>query len=121
MVDITRQTIIDKYNPDEEDFHLKVLSSAHINEDDYFLHMVQDDIAPVINDIKLVHAKDSESAPATTIGEELKKDLEDVANFNGSPLEKQAYLYCKKLGIRYKNLSSNEFYQLTKYWKNHLI
>ena len=38
--------------------------------------------------------------------------LEDVANFKGSPLEKQAALYCKRLGINYNKLSDVEFRQL---------
>ena len=50
--------------------------------------------------------------PPTTIAEELKRDLEDVANFKGSPLEKQAALYCKRLGINYNKLSDVEFRQL---------
>ena len=50
--------------------------------------------------------------PPTTIAEELKRDLEDVANFKGSPLEKQAALYCKRLGIDYNKLSDVEFRQL---------
>ena len=64
--------------------------------------------------------------PPTTIAEELKRDLEDVANFKGSPLEKQAALYCKRLGINYNKLSDVEFRQLvhilekSKYFKSYV-
>ena len=74
--------------------------------------MIQDDISVIVRDIRAAHKSDSESAPQTTIAEELKQDLEDVANFKGSPLEKQAALYCKRLGINYNKLSDVEFRQL---------
>ena len=74
--------------------------------------MIQDDISVIVRDIRAAHKSDSESAPPTTIAEELKQDLEDVANFKGKPLEKQAALYCKRLGINYSKLSDAEFLQL---------
>jgi len=45
----------------------------------------QIDISVSIRDIRATHKSDSESAPQTTIAEELKQDLEDVANFKGKP------------------------------------
>ena len=39
----------------------------------------------------------------------VKENLEAVENFKGSRLEKLAVLYCKQLGINYKNLSDEEF------------
>ena len=38
-----------------------------------------------------------------------EENLEAVENFKGSRLEKLAVLYCKQLGINYKNLSDEEF------------
>ena len=63
----------------------------------------------IIRDIRETHKKDSESAPQTTVANELKENLEAVENFKGSRLEKLAVLYCKQLGINYKNLSDEEF------------
>ena len=58
---------------------------------------------------KEVHKKDSESAPQTIVADELKENLEAVENFKGSRDEKLVVLYCKQLGINYKNLSDEEF------------
>lgn len=112
MVDISRKNIIEKHQPREDDHYLQTLLSAHINEDEYFSHMVSDDIHAIIRDIREVHKKDNETAPTTTIVDEIKKDLEEVANFKGSDKEKQAILYCKRLGINYKKLSTEEFQSL---------
>ena len=38
-----------------------------------------------------------------------KENLEAVENFKGSRDEKLVILYCKQLGINYKNLSEEEF------------
>ena len=110
--DTVRHEIIERYRPGEDDPHLRILQAAHIEDDEYFSHMIQDDISAIVRDIRAVHKSDSESAPPTTIAKELKQDLEDVTNFKGSPLEKQATLYCKRLGINYNKLSDVEFRQL---------
>lgn len=56
-----------------------------------------------------MHKKDSESAPQTTVADELKKNLDAIEKFSGSHQEKQAILYCKQHGINYKNLPDEEF------------
>ncbi len=112
LVDTVRHEIIERYRPGEDDPHLRILQAAHIEDDEYFSHMIQDDISAIVRDIRAAHKSDNESAPPTTVAEELKQDLEDVANFKGSPLEKQAALYCKRLGINYNKLSDVEFRQL---------
>ena len=109
LVDTVRHEIIERYRPGEDDPHLKVLQAAHISDDEYFSHMVLDDLNLIIRDIREAHKKDSESAPQTTVADELKENLEAVENFKGSRLEKLAMLYCKQLGINYKNLSEEEF------------
>ena len=57
------------------------------------------------------------SAPQTTVADELKENLEAVENFKGSRDEKLVVLYCKQLGINYKNLSDEEFRWLIRILK----
>ena len=73
LVDTVRHEIIERYRPGEDDPHLKVLQAAHISDDEYFSHMVRDDLNLIIRDIREAHKKDSESAPQTTVADELKK------------------------------------------------
>ena len=82
-----------------------------------FSHMVLDDLSLIIRDIREAHKKDSESAPQTTVANELKENLEAVENFKGSRDEKLVVLYCKQLGINYKNLSDEEFRWLIRILK----
>ncbi len=53
---------------------MKVLQAAHISDDEYFSHMVRDDLNLIIRDIREAHKKDSESAPQTTVADELKEN-----------------------------------------------
>ena len=109
LVDTVGHEIIERYRPGEDDPHLKVLQAAYFSDDDYFSRMVLDDINIIIRDIREVHKKDSESAPQTAVADELKENLETVENFKGSRVEKLVILYCKQLGINYKNQSDEEF------------
>ena len=109
LVDTIRHEIIERYRPGEDDPHLKTLQAAHVDDNDYFSHIALDDISAIIRDIREAHKNDSESAPLTTVADELRENLEAVENFKGSRQEKQAFLYCKQLGINYKNLSEEEF------------
>ena len=117
LVDTVRHEIIERYRPGEDDPHLKVLQAAHISDDEYFSQMVRDDLNLIIRDIREAHKKDSESAPQTTVANELKENLEAVENFKGSRDEKLVVLYCKQLGINYKNLSDEEFRWLIRILK----
>lgn len=42
------------------------------------------------------HRGRSDGAPKTTVAEELKKDLAEVANFEGSRVEQLLVIYCKQ-------------------------
>ncbi len=67
LVDTVPHEIIERYRPDEYDPYLKVLQSAHVDDDKYFSCMVIDDINLIIRDVHTLHKKDSESAPQATV------------------------------------------------------
>ena len=67
IVDTVRHEIIERYRPGEDAPHLKVLQAAHISDDEYFSHMVLDDLSLIIRDIREAHKKDSESTPQTAV------------------------------------------------------
>ena len=116
LVDTVRHEIIERYRPGEDDPHLKVLQAAHISDDEYFSQMVRDDLNLIIRDIREAHKKDSESAPQTTVADELKENLKR-SKILAAPDEKLVVLYCKQLGINYKNLSDEEFRWLIRILK----
>ena len=116
LVDTVRHEIIERYRL-AKTTPFESATSRHISDDEYFSQMVRDDLNLIIRDIREAHKKDSESAPQTTVANELKENLEAVENFKGSRDEKLVVLYCKQLGINYKNLSDEEFRWLIRILK----
>ena len=108
VVDFMRQKILERFHPKEEDTTLKTLSAAHINQDEYFSHVVQHDISQIIRDIRAAHAQDDDTASTQSPVDELKEDLEFASNFKGSKAELQLIIICKRLGINYKSLTPLE-------------
>ena len=108
-VDVTRNEIVEKYRPDENDQYTRVLSAAHIEEDAYFCNIVHRDIDSIIRNIRETHKGDSTSAPDTTAADQIKNSLEEAANFQGSEKEKWVVVFCRQLGIDYTKLMPEEF------------
>lgn len=82
-IDVVRQELIAKHNPGKDDPTLRVLEAAHINDDEYFSHLVNEDIDRIIRDLREKHRKDSTSAPEVSVVQKMKQDLDEVANFKG--------------------------------------
>ncbi|MBQ7932909.1 MAG: helix-turn-helix domain-containing protein [Clostridia bacterium] len=72
-IDVVRQELIAKYDPDKDDPHLRVLEAAHIDDNEYFSQMVHDDIDTIIRDIRAAHKHDSVSAPELSVAELCRK------------------------------------------------
>ena len=104
-----RDEIAARYNLPENDRNARLMEIAQVKEDNYFRHIVHEDIDSIIRDIKEVHKFDSESAPDSTMVDEVKKGLDAAVNFEGSPQEKQIAGFCRQLGINYKKLTAEEF------------
>lgn len=109
IVDVARSEVLLKYSPEVDDLYLRTLDAAHIHESEYFFHMIHDDIDAIMQDIRRNHVKDSSTASEATVAEELKRQVEDIANFKGSEQEKQVRIFCNQLGIPYDKLTTAEF------------
>lgn len=107
-VDVARSELMEKYSPDESDSTAYLLNAAHICEGEYFSHRVYEDLRAIMEDIREAHKSRSESADGNTVADELKRDLEEAANFNGSRLEQLVFLFCKQTKIRYNKLTEEE-------------
>lgn len=107
-VDVVQAEIMDKYQPGEHDKTMYLLKAAHVQEGEYFSRRVHDDIDGILEDIKAAHRGRSESAPETSVIAELKRDLDEAANFKGSRLEQLIFLFCKQTKLRYNKLTEEE-------------
>ncbi len=112
IIDLARTQIIEKHKPDKNDLYLRTLEVGHIAEDDYFSHLVHQDIDCIIRDIRERHKTDSTTAPEKSHINDFKASFNEVASFKGSEQEKKARLFCKQLGIDYDKLSIEEYVNL---------
>ena len=113
-VDVARAEIMEKYQPGEHDKTAGVLQAAHVREGDYFSSRVHHDIDAIMEDIREAHRGRSDSAPENTIVDELKRDVEEVANFKGSRAEHLLMVLCKQTKLRYTKLTEEEKQWLTR-------
>ena len=109
VLNATRQQVIEKYNPGENDLYVRTLELAQISEDDYFGHVVHQDIDGIMRDIRDVHRKDALTADAETPAMEAQKQLETAMSYEGSEDEKKARVFLASLGIDYDALTQEEF------------
>jgi hypothetical protein len=108
ILEATRQNIIKKYSPDENDLHLRTLELAQVHEDDYFNHIIHKDIDGIMKDIRDAHTKDKTTADEQPTLDKIKKEFEEGMNY-GSKEEGLIRQFCNRLAIPYENLTSEEF------------
>ena len=70
----TRKTIMEKYDPGEDDLYIRTLELAQIDEDEYFSRVVHDDLDSIIRDIR--EAKDEFYTQYVDIQKEVNAYLE---------------------------------------------
>ena len=85
-----------------------LLQSAHVEEGDYFRSRVHKDMDGILENIRNAHIGRSDGAPKTSVAEELRQDLEEVATFEGSRAEQLLMVFCKQTKLRYNKLTEDE-------------
>ena len=113
-MDVARAEIVEKYQPGDDDRTIYLLQASHVDEGEYFSSRIHRDIDAIIEDMREAHRGRSDSAPESSVAEELKQDLEEVAQFKGSKLEQLIMLFCKQTNLRYNKLTEEEKQWLTR-------
>lgn len=109
IVAAARAEVLARENPDENDLYLRTLEAAYVPENNFFTHLVHDDIDAIIADIREAHKKDKTTAERQPTAAKLKQAIEDAMQFEGSDQEKQMRIYCNLLEIPYDDMPPEEF------------
>lgn len=112
MLEAVRRQTMEQYKADEGDLYMRTLELGQIQTEDYFARVLSDDLAEILHDIREAHRKDATTADETSATEEVRKQLQEAAHYEGSPQEKQARVYLASLGIDYDAISKEEFVTL---------
>lgn len=108
----------------QDDLSSRTLELAQVREDDYFGHVLADDLKAILRDIREEHSTDTTTADTPSIAEEVQAQLKDAMNFEGSDAEKQARIYLATFGIDYDAITKEQFVniidvlKLSKYMKS---
>lgn len=113
-VDVARAEIMEQYQPGEHDKTMYLLEATHVREGDYFSSRVHTDIDAIMEDLREAHRGRSDSAPENILVADLKRDMEEVANFEGSRLDQLLMVFCKQTKLRYNKLTEEEKQWLTR-------
>lgn len=108
FVDFARQQVMENCHPNEDEFAQRELNACYVDEYEFFRNVIQSDLGEIIKDLRKTHAGETETAPTTSIVEDIKSDLETYKNFKGSRSEKDFALMCKRWGINYSKVPDDE-------------
>lgn len=112
LLDWTRQKVMKKYHPEEDDLSLRTLELAQLNDDMFYGHVLHSDLDAIVKDIRTAHEPDITTADNQTEAEATAQDmallLAEALDYEGTTDEKRAFLVCRTLDIKYDRLSDEE-------------
>ena len=112
LLDWTRQKVMKKYHPEEDDLPLRTLELAQLNDEMFYSHVLHSDLDAIVKDIRTAHEPDITTADNQTEAEATVQDmallLAAAMDYEGTADEKRAFLVCSTLDIKYKKLTDEE-------------
>ena len=108
ILEATRQTILGKYAPGENNLYVRTLELGQVQESDFFSHILHDDLDSILRDIREAHRKDKTTAdPQPTLEDIKDKFQRDIQQ--GSSTETMIHVFCDKMQIPFEKISSEDF------------
>ena len=117
VLEAVRQTILEEQRPEQNDVYLRTLELAQVQEDEYFGHVISEDLTHILRDIRDAHKTDQTTADQSSVVAEMKAQLHEVMSYEGSSEEKQARIYLANLGIDYDAITKEQFVNLMEVLK----
>lgn len=109
VLETVRQMLLAKQEIGKGDLYLRTLELAQVQEEEYFGHVVADDLKQILHDIRNAHKVDRTTADASSVAVETQAQLQEVMSFEGSAEEKKARFFLANLGIDYDAITKEQF------------
>lgn len=109
LLEANRQQIMEKYNPGENDLYLRTLELAQVKEENYFAHIIYQDLDGILHDIRETHREDTTTADTASPAMDIQQQLETAMHYEGTEEERKARIFLASLGIDYDKLTQEEF------------
>ncbi len=114
VLEMVREEVLAKYQPENEDTTLKTLRAAQIKEEDYFCHVTHRTWDAILHDIRVAHKNDAESVSDESNAAKLHNDIRQAMRVPGTHLDMFCHIMCSQLQIKYEKLSEQERSSLKK-------
>lgn len=119
IVDAIRDSIMndDSDTSESEDHNrtLKMLETAHIEDDAYFFNLLHNDLDMIAKDIRTAHKDDTDTAPDDMIASQINAAIEEVKAINNEDggtkknlMDLLLYYFSKELRMPLDKLSADE-------------
>jgi len=108
VLEATRQTVMSKYAPGEDDLYMRTLELGQVQESDFYSHVMHDDLDSIVRDIREAHRKDKTTADPQPTLDDVKEKFEQAIG-QGSDTEMLIHEFCDKLQIPFEKISSEDF------------
>ena len=124
VLETVRQMVLAKREDSANDLYLRTLELAQVSEEEYFGHVVADDLTGILRDIRESHKTDSTTADEPSAAAQAQQQLQTAMNFEGSSDEKKARAFLVTFGIDYDAITKEQFVnlievlRLSKHMKN---
>ena len=112
VLETARQMILLEHGEDSGDLYLHTLKTAQIQEEEYFGHLVTNDLKAILRDIREAHRDDTATADDGLSAAAVQERLADAMSLEGSSEEKKARAFLATLGIDYDKLTREQFVTL---------
>ena len=117
VLESVRQMVLLKQEGNSDDLHLRTLELAQVREDEYFGHVISEDLTAILRDIREAHRDDTTTADAPSVALEAQKQLQEAMNYEGSDDEKRARIFLRQYGVDYDAISMEQFVTLIEILK----
>lgn len=124
VLEAVRQLVLAKRENSTNDLYLRTLELAQVSEEEYFGHVVADDLTGILRDIREAHKTDSTTADEPSVAAQAQQQLQTAMNFEGSSDEKKVRAFLATFGIDYDAITKEQFItlieilRLSKYMKS---
>lgn len=100
MLDTERTIFIKKRHPEDYNLQMETLKRISIDEDAFFEHTLSEDIVRIMREIRAAHLGDAESRADTSIVDKMAATVDEVAGFQGTPVQKLKLIFRRLLGAK---------------------
>ena len=108
ILEATRQTILKEHSPGENDLYMRTLELGQVQENDFYSHILHDDLDSIVLDIREAHLKDKTTADLQPTLDEVKENFEQAIQM-GTDTEAMIHEFCDKMQIPFEKISSEDF------------